>query len=77
MNATYCNGYGLIITPWWCLENQLSPMCLPGFPCHDCPQAVAIALNNQQPRIKLPAWLRNASKAVQRDWLREQAVRSK
>ncbi len=37
-----CQGYGATLTPWWCIENQLSIYCLPDFPCHDCQAAVGI-----------------------------------
>jgi len=37
-----CSGYGLTLTPWWCIENQLSDYCLPGFPCHECEAGVTI-----------------------------------
>jgi hypothetical protein len=37
-----CRGYGVTLTPWWCIENQLSDFCLPGFPCHDCEAGVTI-----------------------------------
>jgi hypothetical protein len=37
-----CRGYGVLLTPWNCLENQLSLFCLPGFPCHDCEVGVGL-----------------------------------
>ena len=37
-----CDGYGLSLTPWRCIENQLSDFCLPGFPCHECEAGVSI-----------------------------------
>ena len=37
-----CRGYGVTLTPWWCIENQLSDYCLPGFPCHTCEAGVTI-----------------------------------
>jgi len=37
-----CRGYGVTLTPWWCIENQLSDFCLPGFPCHTCEAGVTI-----------------------------------
>jgi len=39
-----CRGYGVTLTPWACLENQLSPMCLPGWPCESCETAVGVAV---------------------------------
>ena len=37
-----CDGYKLTLTPWRCIENQLSDYCLPGFPCHECEAGVSI-----------------------------------
>jgi len=34
--AVNCQGYGATLTPWSCIENQLSLYCLPGWPCHEC-----------------------------------------
>ena len=147
MKPVECAGYGVSLTLWQCLENQLSPYCLPGWPCETCEEAVGIvvkgksfhcvhlgvkvsqglcdaarveaqrrqkvwpegmgwlecccdcdiyakvgrpgrdpavmkssfpdhggapALKKPQPQPKRrPAWWQNASKAVQRDWLRD------
>jgi hypothetical protein len=116
LKTVECTGYGVRLSPWQCLWNQLSVFCLPGFPCETCEKAVSIrtaggapaplegeeieaevgpvcqdpavmmssysdpggapALNSPKPRAKrLPAWWKNASKAVQRDWLREREGR--
>jgi hypothetical protein len=84
LGAVECSGYRLTLTPWWCIENQLSDYCLPGFPCETCEAGVTIRttgwkpvpLKKPKPQPKRrPAWWKNASKAVQRDWLREREGR--
>ncbi|TSA13564.1 MAG: hypothetical protein D4R73_00630 [Deltaproteobacteria bacterium] len=111
MKTVECTGYGRQMTPWQCLENQLSLYCLPGWPCETCEGAVTIQIPPSPPLSKggeieakvgqpirdpavmmtsfsdpggtpalniakkkpkrLPAWWKNATKAVRRDWLRE------
>ena len=44
-----CHGYGITLTPWGCIENQLSDFCLPGFPCHDCETGVTIRTAGRMP----------------------------
>jgi len=39
-----CKGYRTRLTPWECIENQLSIFCLPGWPCHTCPEARGLGL---------------------------------
>jgi hypothetical protein len=80
MENIECRGYGVSLSPWNCIENQVSLYCLPGWPCETCETAVCLgtaggdagATGDARPtRKKLPAWLKNASAAVRRDWLRE------
>ena len=68
-----CRPYGVTMTPWRCVENQLSEYCLPGWPCHECDQAVTIIPKIKPKPMKkprLPAWLKNATAAVRRDYLK-------
>lgn len=46
--AVDCQGYHAVLTPWRCIENQLSPMCLPGWPWHECE---GVGLGLAQPKI--------------------------
>ena len=80
VGAVDCRGYGITLTPWWCIENQL--LCAadyPGWPCHDCEQAVGLAIRAQHAvplpgrisRRKLPAWWGEATPAVRRAYLQE------
>lgn len=43
--AVECRGYGVTLTPWWCLENQLLAWGLLGWPCHECGEAVGIGIS--------------------------------
>ncbi|MHB9074641.1 MAG: hypothetical protein ACYC6G_14080 [Desulfobaccales bacterium] len=43
-----CRGYKIRITPWACIENQLSTMCLPGWPCEECEEAVSVATKGKE-----------------------------
>ena len=58
-----CRGYHRDLTPWACLENQLSPMCLPGWPCHECRQGVRIAVNRRKPKTIPKALTRAVARA--------------
>jgi len=73
-----CRGYSSTLTPWRCIENQLSDFCLPGWPCHDCGRAVGLALPletkpSARPfkKLRLPAWWPQATPAVKRSYLQE------
>lgn len=48
----FCNGYGVEMSLWNCVENQLSDFCLPCFPCHECPAAITLRIAPQK-RLKL------------------------
>jgi hypothetical protein len=39
-----CRGYGMVMSPWRCLQNQLSFFCFDDWPCWTCPNPVTIAL---------------------------------
>ncbi len=40
-----CRGYGVPeMTPERCLANQLSPFCLPGWPCETCEEGVGVVV---------------------------------
>ncbi|MHB9075822.1 MAG: hypothetical protein ACYC6G_20155 [Desulfobaccales bacterium] len=43
-----CTGYKVKITPWACIENQLSTMCLPGWPCEECEEAIGVATKGKE-----------------------------
>lgn len=83
MKPIECAGYKVSLTPWHCLENQLSLYCLPGFPCETCEAAGTIQIppfkagEDARPTkpTRRPSWWKNASKAVQRDWLRDREGR--
>lgn len=47
-----CAPYGREMTPWQCLENQLSLYCLPGWPCETCEGAVTIQIPPDPPLEK-------------------------
>jgi hypothetical protein len=47
-----CRGYGVVLTPWRCIENQLSLFCLPGWPCECCEKAVTIQIPARPPSLK-------------------------
>lgn len=83
MGKFYCQAYGVTLSPWRCIENQLSLYCLPGWPCETCESAIVLriasrdasaareAQSARSKKHKLPAWLKNASRAVIRDYWRE------
>ena len=53
-----CRAYQTELSPWGCLENQLSPMCLPGWPCETCEEGVTIAPSmNKDHRLEACATL--------------------
>lgn len=52
LKAVECAGYGVRLTPWQCLENQLSLYCLPGWPCETCEGAVTIQIPPNPPLAK-------------------------
>jgi len=76
-----CLGYRLTLTPWWCILNQLSDFCLPGFPCETCEAGVGIraaggdkdhrleaCATNQKPKTKnQKLLLKGMTRAVARD----------
>ena len=79
-----CSGYKMRMTPWRCVENQLSPMLMPDFPCHTCTQAVGVGVNEAsrpaappRGRVKWPEHLKNASAAVKRAYLEGSKGRGK
>lgn len=54
MNLTeiVCAGYRMRMSPWRCLQNQLSDYCLPGWPCWTCDTMVTLALSGEGARIR-------------------------
>lgn len=62
-----CKGYGVEMTPWRCIENQLSPMCLPDFPCHNCETPVGVGLAAKTPSRKRRWDKKTMSRTVARD----------
>lgn len=62
-----CDGYQLTMTPWRCIENQLSDFCLPGFPCHVCQAGVGLGLRMAGGDAR-PTWdKKTMTRAVARD----------
>jgi hypothetical protein len=56
------------MTPWRCIENQLSPMCLPEFPCHDCETAVGLAIAYAKMSRQKKSWdPKTMTRAVAKD----------
>lgn len=47
--AIECREYGVRLSPWHCIENQLSLYCLPGWPCETCELAVSIRIAGGDP----------------------------
>lgn len=72
----YCEGYRESMTLFRCIENQLSPFCLPGFPCHECQAALTIKpapvpSRGLNLKVKYPADWFNMTPAVRRSYMKD------
>ena len=67
-----CKGYRVEMGAFNCIENQLSDLCLPGFPCHECGAALTIkaVLRDPSPprRVKHPRGWADMTPAVRRSF---------
>ncbi|MFA5381802.1 MAG: hypothetical protein WC356_01460 [Candidatus Micrarchaeia archaeon] len=66
-----CKGYGVEMSFFHCLENQLSDFCLPDFPCHTCEAPLTInPAPRRQPAMKIryPKDWANMTPAVRRSY---------
>ena len=73
----FCTGYLVELTPFNCIENQLSEFCLPGFPCHGCEAALTIrSTPRRQPALKVryPKGWADMTPAVRKSYMNERGL---